>query len=276
MQAQGDTVALRERELAALGPVIDADLGLLRTKAEPQADGSVRLTGSKIFISGGDHDLSKNILHLVLARTDDAPPGTKGLSLFFVPKFHFDHETGELGERNGVFVTNVEHKMGLKASATCELTFGQHDVPAVGWLVGEVHDGIAQMFQVIENARMMVGVKSSGTLSTGYLNALAYAKERVQGADLTTPAKDAPKAEIVHRTAQGKRKAPHRPAHARTPARPSTGPARPVPGHAPGLGPERAAGVVLREIHPGSMIPIQFLAPILILTRVAVRNWARR
>src|SRR5690606_9945066 len=118
------------------------------------------------------------------ARPEGAGPGTKGLSLFYVPKYLFDPETLELGERNGVYVTNLEHKMGLKSSPTCELTFGG-EVPAVGWLVGEVHDGIAQMFQVIENARMMVGVKSSGTLSTGYLNALAYAKERVQGADLT-------------------------------------------------------------------------------------------
>ena len=134
---------------------------------------------------GDSDDLFENIFHLVLARPEGAGPGTKGLSLFFVPKFHFDPETGELGERNGVFVTNVEHKMGLKVSATCELSLGQHGVPAVGWLVGEVHDGIAQMFEVIEQARMMVGTKAIATLSTGYLNALEYAKERVQGADLT-------------------------------------------------------------------------------------------
>ena len=117
-------------------------------------------------------------------------PGTKGLSLFIVPKFHFDLETGELtGERNGAYVTNVEHKMGIKVSNTCELTFGDPGVgggePAKGWLLGEVHDGIAQMFQVIENARMMVGSKAIATLSTGYLNALEYAKTRVQGSDLT-------------------------------------------------------------------------------------------
>ena len=116
-----------------------------------------------------------------------------------MPKFHFDPETGELGERNGVFVTNVEHKMGLKVSTTCELTFGEHGVPAVGWLVGEVHDGIAQMFQVIEYARMMVGTKAIATLSTGYLNALDYAKERVQGADLTRMTdKTAPRVTITH------------------------------------------------------------------------------
>jgi len=130
---------------------------------------------------------------------EGAKGGTKGLSLFVVPKFHFDHETGELGERNGVFVTNVEHKMGIKASATCEVTFGQHGIPAKGWLVGEVHKGIAQMFQVIEHARMMVGTKAISTLSTGYLNALDYAKERVQGADLTQMTdKAAPRVTITH------------------------------------------------------------------------------
>ena len=108
-------------------------------------------TGVKRFITSGDSDdLFENIVHLVLARPEGAGAGTKGLSLFFVPKFLFDFETGEPGERNGVFVTNVEHKMGLKVSATCELTLGQHDVPAQGWLVGEVHNGIAQMFEVIE------------------------------------------------------------------------------------------------------------------------------
>ena len=143
--------------------------------------------------------MTENIFHLVLARPEGAGPGTKGLSLFFVPKFHFDHETGELGERNGVFVTNVEHKMGIKASATCEVTFGQHGVPAKGWLVGEVHKGIAQMFEVIEHARMMVGTKAISTLSTGYLNALDYAKQRVQGADLTQMTdKAAPRVTITH------------------------------------------------------------------------------
>ena len=126
-------------------------------------------------------------------------PGTKGLSLFLVPKYHFDPETGEIGDRNGVFVTGLEHKMGLKASATCELTFGQHGIPAVGWLVGDTHNGIAQMFKVIEYARMMVGTKAIATLSTGYLNALEYAKTRVQGADMTQMTdKEAPRVTIVH------------------------------------------------------------------------------
>ena len=154
----------------------------------------------KRFISGGDvGDTTENIFHLVLARPEGAGPGTKGLSLFYVPNFLFDPDTGELGARNGVYVTGVEHKMGLKSSPTCELTFGATDVPAVGYLVGGVHDGIAQMFHVIENARMTIGVKSAGTLSTGYLNALAYARERVQGADLTQMTdKTAPRVTIMH------------------------------------------------------------------------------
>ena len=181
-------------------PDAGSDVGAGRTKAVQQPDGSWHIDGVKRFITSGDaDDLGENIIHLVLARPEGAGPGTKGLSLFFVPKFHFDPETGEPGERNGVFVTNVEHKMGLKVSATCELSLGQHDVPAVGWLVGEVHDGIAQMFDVIEQARMMVGTKAIATLSTGYLNALDYAKTRVQGADLTQMTdKTAPRVTITH------------------------------------------------------------------------------
>ncbi|MBF6297893.1 acyl-CoA dehydrogenase [Nocardia amamiensis] len=167
-------------------PDAGSDVGAGRTKAIRQEDGSWHIEGVKRFISGAEvGDTAENVFHLVLARPEGAGPGTKGLSLFYVPKFLFDHETLALGERNGVYVTGVEHKMGLKSSPTCEVTFGGSGVPAKGWLVGEVHNGIAQMFQVIENARMMVGVKSAGTLSTGYLNALDYAKERVQGADLT-------------------------------------------------------------------------------------------
>jgi alkylation response protein AidB-like acyl-CoA dehydrogenase len=184
-------------------PDAGSDVGAGRTKAVRQADGTWHLDGVKRFITSGEHDLTENIMHLVLARPEGPGitprPGTKGLSLFLVPKFHFDPETGEPGERNGAFVTGVEHKMGLKASTTCELTFGQHGVPAVGWLLGEVHDGIAQMFQVIEYARMMVGTKAIGTLSAGYLAALDYAKERVQGADLTRQLdKTAPRVTITH------------------------------------------------------------------------------
>ncbi|AOS66096.1 acyl-CoA dehydrogenase [Actinoalloteichus hymeniacidonis] len=183
-------------------PDAGSDVGAGRTKAIQQEDGSWHLEGVKRFITSGDHDLSENIVHLVLARPEgpgvESKPGTKGLSLFLVPKFHFDVETGELGERNGAFVTGVEHKMGLNASATCELTFGQNGTPAKGWLLGDVHDGIAQMFQIIEYARMMVGTKAIGTLSTGYLNALDYAKERVQGPDLAEQAnKNAPRVPIT-------------------------------------------------------------------------------
>ncbi|HEY0448165.1 acyl-CoA dehydrogenase [Actinophytocola sp.] len=180
-------------------PDAGSDVGAGRTKAVKQDDGSWHIDGVKRFITSGEHDLGENIVHIVLARPEGAGPGTKGLSMFIVPKFHFDTETGELGERNGVFVTNVEHKMGLKVSTTCELSFGQHGVPAKGWLVGEVHNGIAQMFQIIEYARMMVGTKAIATLSTGYLNALSYAKDRVQGADLTQMLdKTAPRVTITH------------------------------------------------------------------------------
>ena len=181
-------------------PDAGSDVGAGRTKAVQQDDGSWHIEGVKRFITSADSgDLFENILHLVLARPEGAGPGTKGLSLFIVPKFLFDPETGEPGERNGAFVTNVEHKMGLKVSATCELSLGQHGVPAKGWLVGEVHNGIAQMFDVIEMARMMVGTKAIATLSTGYLNALEYAKSRVQGADLTQMTdKTAPRVTITH------------------------------------------------------------------------------
>src|SRR6185503_8764798 len=179
-------------------PDAGSDVGAGRTKAIQQPDGTWHLEGVKRFITSAEHDMANNIVHLVLARPEGAGPGTKGLSLFIVPKFHFDWETGELGERNGVQVTNVEHKMGLKASTTCELTFGERE-PAVGWLVGEVHDGIAQMFKVIEFARMMVGTKAIATLSTGYLNALDYAKTRIQGPDLAKMTdKAAPRVAITH------------------------------------------------------------------------------
>ncbi|MGI5222723.1 acyl-CoA dehydrogenase [Nocardia sp. CA-290969] len=180
-------------------PDAGSDVGAGRAKAIEQPDGTWHIEGVKRFISGADvGDTAENVFHLVLARPEGAGPGTKGLSLFYVPKYLFDPQTLELGERNGVYVTNVEHKMGLKSSPTCELTFGG-DKPAIGWLVGDTHNGIAQMFKVIENARMTVGVKSSGTLSTGYLNALDYAKQRVQGADLTQMSdKAAPRVTITH------------------------------------------------------------------------------
>jgi alkylation response protein AidB-like acyl-CoA dehydrogenase len=183
-------------------PDAGSDVGAGRAKATQNDDGSWNIEGVKRFITSAEHDMSENIMHLVLARPVGVEgaggPGTKGLSLFLLPKYHFDHETGELtGERNGVYVTNVEHKMGIKVSNTCEVTFGEKE-PAKGWLLGEVHNGIAQMFQVIENARMMVGTKAIATLSTGYLNALEFAKSRQQGADLTQSGdKTAPRVAIT-------------------------------------------------------------------------------
>ncbi|MFF3554381.1 acyl-CoA dehydrogenase [Streptomyces tsukubensis] len=187
----GSTMVLTE-------PDAGSDVGAGRTKAVRQEDGSWHIEGVKRFITSGEHDMAENIFHYVLARPEGAGPGTKGLSLFLVPKYEFDWETGELGERNGVYATNVEHKMGLKASNTCEMTFGdQH--PAKGWLIGDKHDGIRQMFMIIEFARMMVGTKAIATLSSGYLNALEYAKERVQGQDLVNfMDKSAPKVTITH------------------------------------------------------------------------------
>ncbi|MFZ1286585.1 MAG: acyl-CoA dehydrogenase [Candidatus Phosphoribacter sp.] len=178
-------------------PDAGSDVGAGRAKAVQQADGTWHITGVKRFITSAESDMCDNVVHFVLARPEGASVGTKGLSLFIVPKFHVDPETGALGERNGAYVTNVEHKMGLKVSTTCEITFGEKE-PAIGTLLGDVHDGIAQMFHIIEGARMFVGTKAIATLSTGYLNALDYAKQRVQGADLTTPAKDAPRVAITH------------------------------------------------------------------------------
>ena len=179
-------------------PEAGSDVGAGRSKAVKQADGSWHLTGTKRFITSGDSDLQENILHYVLARPEGAGPGTKGLSLFLVPKFHFDKETGAPLERNGVYVTNVEHKMGLNVSATCELSMGEKE-PCVGYLLGEVHNGIFQMFKVIEFARMMVGTKAIATLSTGYQQALKYAKERVQGGDMKVMNdKASPRVTIIH------------------------------------------------------------------------------
>jgi alkylation response protein AidB-like acyl-CoA dehydrogenase len=190
----GGTMVLTE-------PDAGSDVGAGRTRAVEQPDGTWHIEGVKRFITSGEHDLADNIFHLVLARPEGHGPGTKGLSMFLVPKYLVNAD-GTLGERNGVVATNVEHKMGLKASATCELTFGAVQPggrPAVGTLVGGVHDGIRQMFRVIEEARMMVGTKAIATLSTGYLNALEYARSRVQGADLTQMTdKTAPRVTIIH------------------------------------------------------------------------------
>ncbi|MDQ1722869.1 MAG: hypothetical protein QOI26_2603, partial [Pseudonocardiales bacterium] len=179
-------------------PDAGSDVGAGRSKAIRQDDGSWHIEGVKRFITSAEHDMADNIIHYVLARPEGAGPGTKGLSLFLVPKFDFDWDTGELGARNGAVVTNVEHKMGLKVSSTCEVTFGERSA-AKGLMLCEAHDGIAQMFKVIEHARMMVGTKAYSELSAGYLAALDYAKTRVQSADLTRASdKTAPRVTIIH------------------------------------------------------------------------------
>ncbi|MDO8645991.1 MAG: acyl-CoA dehydrogenase [Candidatus Planktophila sp.] len=179
-------------------PDAGSDVGAGRSKAVQQEDGTWHITGTKRFITSGDADLYENIVHFVLARREGGGPGTKGLSLFLIPKFMFNHETGELGKRNGIFVTNVEKKMGLNVSSTCEMNLGEHE-PAVGYLLGDVHQGIAQMFKVIEFARMMVGTKAIATLSAGYQQALSYAKVRVQGGDMKVMNdKASPRVTIIH------------------------------------------------------------------------------
>jgi alkylation response protein AidB-like acyl-CoA dehydrogenase len=186
----GSTMVLTE-------PGAGSDVGAGTTKATHVAGDEWRLEGVKRFITNGDFDHSNNIVHLVLARPEGGKPGTKGLSLFLVPKFWVEPD-GTIGERNGAVVTKVEHKMGIKGSATCELTLGD-GAPCRALLVGDVHDGIAQMFHVIEYARMGVGTKSMATLSTAYLNALEYTRVRKQGADLAKMTdKAAPRVEIIH------------------------------------------------------------------------------
>jgi len=156
-------------------PHCGTDLGLMRTKAELQSDGSYRITGNKIFISAGEHDMSENIVHLVLARLSDAPPGIKGVSLFIVPKF-LVHADGSLGERNGIYCGGIEHKMGIKANATCQMVLDG----AVGSMVGAPNKGMNGMFVMMNGARLGVGNQSLGLTEVAYQNALAYAKDRIQ------------------------------------------------------------------------------------------------
>ena len=179
-------------------PDAGSDVGAGRSKAVEQPDGTWHITGTKRYITSGDADFYDNSVHFVLARREGGGPGTKGLSLFLIPKFMFNFETGELGKRNGVYVTALEDKMGLNVSATCEVTLGETE-PAVGYLVGDVHQGIAQMFKVIEFARMMVGTKAIATLSAGYQQALLYAKQRIQGGDMKVMNdKASPRVSIIH------------------------------------------------------------------------------
>ena len=161
-------------------PQCGTDLGLIRTRAEPDDDGSYTLSGTKIFISAGEHDLTQNIIHLVLARLPDAPAGIKGISLFLVPKFLPD-DRGEAGSRNGIACGSIEHKMGIKASATCVMNLDR----AKGWLIGERHRGMRAMFTMMNDARLGVGIQGLGIAETAYQSAVAYARERRQGRALT-------------------------------------------------------------------------------------------
>ncbi|RCX32348.1 acyl-CoA dehydrogenase C-terminal domain-containing protein [Thioalbus denitrificans] len=163
-------------------PHAGTDLGLLRTRAEPAEDGAWRITGTKIFITSGEHDLAENIVHLVLARLPDAPPGIKGLSLFLVPKFLPDGD-GNPGERNAVACGALEHKMGIRASSTCVMNFDG----ATGWLVGEPHKGVACMFTMMNTERLAIGIQGLGLAEVAYQNAAAYARERLQSRALSGP-----------------------------------------------------------------------------------------
>lgn len=163
-------------------PHCGSDLGLLKTKAEPLADGSFRVTGTKIFITAGEHDMTENIVHLVLARLPDAPAGTRGISLFIVPKVKVDRN-GKMGERNAVYCGSIEHKMGIKASATCVMNFDG----AEGYLIGEANKGLAAMFLMMNTARIAVGLQGLGLMERAWQNSLAYARDRLQGRSLTGP-----------------------------------------------------------------------------------------
>jgi len=179
-------------------PQCGTDLGLLRTKAEPQGDGSYKLTGNKIFISAGEHDMAPNIVHLVLARLPDAPAGSKGISLFVVPKFLpvGTDANATVGERNPIFCGAIEHKMGIHGNATCQLNLDG----ATGWMVGQPNKGLAAMFVMMNGARLGVGVQGLGLTEIAYQNAAAYAKDRIQGRSLTGPKEPSKQADpiIVH------------------------------------------------------------------------------
>ncbi len=187
----GGTMVLTEPDAGS-----DVGAGTTKAIAVDEENGVYHIEGVKRFITSGEYDYAENIVHLTLARREGGEPGTPGLSMFIVPKFLMNDD-GTLGERNGVYVTNLEKKMGIKGSTTCEVTFGATE-PCVGYLVGGVHQGIKQMFKVIEDARFLIGAKSAATLSTGYLNALEYAQQRVQSADMTKMRdRTAPRVEII-------------------------------------------------------------------------------
>ena len=157
-------------------PVCGTDLGLLKTKATEQPDGTYKLTGQKMFITSGDHDLTENIIHLVIARASDSPAGTKGISLFLVPKF-IVKEDGTIGPRNGISTGSIETKMGIKGSATCVLNFDE----ATGYMIGPKNKGLSQMFTMMNLERIVVGIQGLGLSEIAYQNSLSYAKERKQG-----------------------------------------------------------------------------------------------
>jgi alkylation response protein AidB-like acyl-CoA dehydrogenase len=173
-------------------PQCGTDLGLIRTKAEPQADGSYAITGTKIFISSGEHDLTPNIIHLVLAKTPGAPDSSKGISLFVVPKF-LVNEDGSLGARNGVTCGSIEHKMGIHANSTCVMNYDG----ATGWLVGDEMKGLAAMFIMMNAARLGVGLQGLGIAEVAYQNAVQYAQDRRQGRALTGPREPQEKADTL-------------------------------------------------------------------------------
>ncbi len=178
-------------------PGAGSDVGALKTKAIRQDDGTFKIVGTKIFISSGDHDLTDNIIHPVLARIEGAEPGVKGISLFLVPKY-LVNDDGSIGEFNDVVTGNVEHKMGIKGNATCTLNFGESN-NCTGWLIGEENKGIVYMFQMMNEARLFVGMQAAGIAGTAYMNALNYAKERVQFRHIKDMAKkgEAPSVPIV-------------------------------------------------------------------------------
>ena len=173
-------------------PQCGTDLGLIRTRAEPQADGSYAITGTKIFISAGEHDLTSNIIHLVLAKTPGAPESSKGISLFVVPKI-LVNDDGSLGERNAVQCGSIEHKMGIHGNSTCVMNYDG----ATGWLVGEEMKGLAAMFIMMNAARLGVGLQGLGVAETAYQNAVHYAHDRRQGRALTGAAEPQEKADTL-------------------------------------------------------------------------------
>ena len=173
-------------------PHCGTDLGLIRTKAEPQADGSYAITGTKIFISAGEHDMAENIIHLVLAKTPDAPDSSKGISLFVVPKF-LVNDDGSIGERNGVMCGSIEHKMGIHGNATCVMNLDG----ARGWLVGEANKGLSYMFQMMNEARIGVGFGAAVIGYRGYMHSLEYAKDRLQGRKAGEKNPESPQVPII-------------------------------------------------------------------------------